>query len=164
MLLGLHHLVDISFVYFTGDSLQKDICCKWSCHAATVGALRCITRVSHSGINKVKHLAVADPGCGERGGGGAHPSKQCSAGEKIDKQKKKKNKKKKGLQRTKEKKHPLRHREREARSIVAYVTFATRLIRHCMWSSMWWVGDPIMKCNCQAERGGGGGARRGRPP
>ena len=62
-------------------------------------------------------------------GGGAHPSKQCSAGEKIDKQKKRK---KKGLQRTEEKKHPLRHRERGARSIVAYVTFATRLIRHCI--------------------------------
>ena len=43
------------------------------------------------------------------GGGGAHPSKSDGSacpGEKIDKPKKK------GLQKTKEKKHPLRHRER----------------------------------------------------
>ena len=34
------------------------------------------------------------------------------------------------------KKHPLRHRERgalESAGPVAYATFATRLIRHCLW-------------------------------
>ena len=82
-------------------------------------------------------ISVADPGCGERGGG-AHPSKiQVSTGlsysagpvayrgrgpgEKIDKQQKK------GLQQTKEKKHPLRHREH---GTLEYATVATRLIRH----------------------------------
>ena len=46
-------------------------------------------------------------------------------------------KEKKGLQQTKEKKHPLRHRERgalESAGPVAYATFATRLIRHCLES------------------------------
>ena len=54
-------------------------------------------------------------------------------GEKIDKQIKT-NKTKKGLQQTKEKNPPLRHRERgalESAEPVAYATFATRLIRHC---------------------------------
>ena len=31
-------------------------------------------------------------------------------------------------------------------------------------SMMWWVGDPIMERNCQAERGGGGGGGGGGAP
>ena len=62
---------------------------------------------------------MADPGCGEPGGGGAHPSKQCRiklvrgrGGGGIDKPKKKKKKKK----------------PRHSAGPVAYPTFATRLI------------------------------------
>ena len=56
------------------------------------------------------------------GGGAPTPTNVRGGGETTSK--------KKGLQQTKEKKHPLRHRERGARSI--YATFATRLIRHCI--------------------------------
>ena len=66
-------------------------------------------------------------------GGGGHPSKKCRIkllrGKNINKKQKKRKTKeedKKGLQLTKEKKHPLRP---GSAGPVAYAAFATRLIR-----------------------------------
>ena len=102
--------------------------------------------------------------------GGAHPSKQCriklvrGGGESTSNNKKKKKKKEEekklttNKQTNKQKKHPLRHRERGARSICYKMS--------SMWSSMWWVCDPIMnrgggahpskQCRIKLVRGGGG--------
>ena len=74
-------------------------------------------------------LTVADPGCGERGGGARPVVGAGTWGKYRQAKKKEKKRKEKGLQQTKEKKHPLRHTDRgalECAGPVAYATFATR--------------------------------------